>query len=135
VGFSLKGSEEAGGLGAWRGSAASRSSRKAAPASPFREARSSFASFTPAGKEAIRTAIPAVSSFPFNASVAFLPASSLSSARTTRFAPSRFKVSRCSAVKPFVPQIGIAVATPAWWKDSASITDSVRTTSGESRAA
>ena len=47
--------------------------------------------------------MPAASSFPFNASVAFRPASSLSSARITRFTPSRFSRSRWSGVKPFVP--------------------------------
>ena len=52
---------------------------------------------------ATRTTIPAASSFPFNASVAFRPGASLSSAKTTRFTCSLFRRSRWSGVNPFVP--------------------------------
>jgi hypothetical protein len=83
--------------------AASRRARKTWPASPFRDTRSSFASLIPSGKDRAATVMPTAPSFSFNASVPFLPASSLSSARITRLTPSRFSRSRWSGVKPFTP--------------------------------
>ena len=110
VGFSLKGDVDGAAAGAGGGverrSGLGRIEElrgRPRPASPFRETSSSFASLIPAGKRTTRTAMPAASSFPFNASVALRPASSLSSARMTRFTRSRFRRSRWSGVKPFVP--------------------------------
>ena len=66
------GSGEDGGSGARRRPPRG-AARKTRLASPFLETRSSFASLIPAGKATARTAMPAASSFPFNASVAFRP--------------------------------------------------------------